>query len=206
MINISPLPIFSDKWHIQMQRMPKIWSNIIEHTIIWTLSHERRLRDCELEMKIINITHENIINIGQIIDEHNAKMYTERYNAHQSQQYEHYNSDTRNAEYANDYRSDTRANDYMNEEPRVAQSIFHDPKQRYVVVRNLGHIERRGLNELGIIYVCSDNIEKNMQVATDATFVYLIKLFMDAALTLRNQKPSPGYKQKILSKFGLYGV
>lgn len=179
MINISPLPLFSDKWHIQMNRMPKLWSSIIEHAIIWTLAFEKRLRDCELGITITNITHEQIIKLDQ-------SDLSQNQNVHENQ------------EYGDEYRD--------NELDRPAQSIFHDPKQRYVVIRNLGHINRKELNDLGVVYMCTDNVQKHMQGSTDATFVYLIKLFMDIALTLRNQKPSPGYKQKILSRFGLYGV
>lgn len=165
MINILPLPIFSDKWHISMNRMPKIWSSIIEHTIIWTLSYEKRLRDCELELYVMNIPHEQIITIGQ----------------------------------------DIRLTDHLPEQSdRQSQlKLFSDPKQRYVIQRNTEYVDRKMLNTLGNIYICSDNIQKHMDTVTEQTFVYLIQLFIDATLALRNQKPSPGYKQKILSKFGL---
>lgn len=57
MINIAPIPKFADDhWEILMKNFPETWSLIIHHAIVWTLSQERRYRDCRIFLEIINIS------------------------------------------------------------------------------------------------------------------------------------------------------
>lgn len=66
MINIPPIPKFADNnWLIILKNFPETWSLIIHHAVIWTLAQERRYRDCQLTLELINLSSESMHKLCQ---------------------------------------------------------------------------------------------------------------------------------------------